>query len=229
MATHFSPRDPLFYLHHGYIDMQWAMAQREWSKFGLDQCTGLDQEGHQSSCMTNIQGYEEYTYESIVSIEKLCYSYDALENTVILIPDPNPVPETTESVTTTDTSASSENTETLSDSADPIWPVRPVPLKVLEQQLKITQIIKKIPMNGQIKKRHLTAGYRNDGQEIIDNNRIPVTSDSVVDLECPPPPPEDWLKMNFGNNAEANNIKCEDIKEKMKDFGVAPVVRIKLE
>jgi hypothetical protein len=102
-----------------------------------------------------------------------------------------------------------------------------VPLNVLEQQLKITQRIRKnISMNREVKKRHLAGGFRNFGQEIIDSNRIPVTSESVDALACPPPPPEDWVLMNSWNDIEVNSEQCEDIKEKIKGFGAALVISI---
>jgi hypothetical protein len=80
MFTHFSPRDPAFYLHHAYIDMQWAIAQQEWEKLSLDQFRGAFPNPvggvRFSSRSSPVPGYDGFTFESVVKIVSLCYSYD---------------------------------------------------------------------------------------------------------------------------------------------------------
>jgi hypothetical protein len=98
MASHNSPEDPLFYLHHAYIDLQWATAQRQWTKLGLDQFNAaFPNSGKFSSRESPLPGYNHLTFSSIVDIEKLCYTYDKIAVTKIFIPPAQKADETTPS------------------------------------------------------------------------------------------------------------------------------------
>lgn len=75
MAEMHSPNDPVFWLHHTYIDYVWSKWQK---KNGKVKFAGKDENG-QSATLKNTALGLNLTYEGLLDDEKLCYSYADLE------------------------------------------------------------------------------------------------------------------------------------------------------
>ena len=55
-----SPSDPLFYLHHGYVDLLWSRGQAGFAAYGVPQIGGRLHDGvTQCAANTLVPGFSE--------------------------------------------------------------------------------------------------------------------------------------------------------------------------
>jgi hypothetical protein len=79
MASNFSPLDPIFYLHHAFVDYLWVKAQAGWTAQGLpldSQFKGMDANRKMCSAKTHMPGYPiKINFESVFETSSLCVAY----------------------------------------------------------------------------------------------------------------------------------------------------------
>lgn len=78
MISMFSPLDPLFYLHHSYMDLLWSASQQGWDDhgFGLKgQVGGLLNSGQSCDLKTTKLPYFNEPLESVLKLDDWCVEY----------------------------------------------------------------------------------------------------------------------------------------------------------
>ena len=76
MSTMNSPRDPLFFLHHGHLDYMWSSAQVEWARRGLPQ-VGSPMPGSnvRSTLESPLPAFSGNTFGDVLDMSRLCVQY----------------------------------------------------------------------------------------------------------------------------------------------------------
>jgi len=101
-----SPNDPIFWLHHGYIDYLWAIWQaRKGTDFG-----GKAKDGSNCVKSTQMLGLN-FKVVDVLDYRSLCYQYENMDPGVLNLPTTNPAP-------TVDPNMKPDITPIPSDSAD---------------------------------------------------------------------------------------------------------------
>jgi hypothetical protein len=96
MSSHLSPRDPVFYTHHAFVDYEWSKAQVQWSVARKSQWAPYwDDVKHSREISGNnrIQGFERFRFADLITLNSLCYRYAHAGEVV-----PAPVPSTSTAV-----------------------------------------------------------------------------------------------------------------------------------
>ena len=103
MAQMYSPNDPIFFMHHGYIDFLWFDWQTKAPKRNSE---------YQSSTSATITGFN-VPISSVLNVEDLCYSY----SNGIDIPDQPATSTTTPPASTIATSQAQSTTSSVSETS----------------------------------------------------------------------------------------------------------------
>jgi len=74
MATMYAPNDPLFFLHHAFVDKLWA----DWQTLEPEHRTaygGEKKNGSLATLQDTLPGFPESTVQSVIKTQSLCYTY----------------------------------------------------------------------------------------------------------------------------------------------------------
>jgi hypothetical protein len=74
MAAFHAPSDPLFFLHHAFVDKLWA----DWQRLQPEHLTaygGENRDGSPATLEDTLPGFPEITVESVIRTQSLCYTY----------------------------------------------------------------------------------------------------------------------------------------------------------
>lgn len=74
MATIYAPNDPLFFLHHAFVDKLWA----DWQTLEPEHRAaygGESKNGSLATLLDTLPGFLDITVQSVINTQSLCYTY----------------------------------------------------------------------------------------------------------------------------------------------------------
>jgi hypothetical protein len=113
MSSHLSPRDPVFYTHHAFVDYEWSKAQVQWSNARKPQWAPYwddVEKSRQIDGNTRPHGFERVRFADLISLNSLCYRYAHAGE--VVTPPPPPPSSTSSVARTTSTSTRAVITST---------------------------------------------------------------------------------------------------------------------